>query len=175
MITQNTTAIDTEQKIIQYFQNLKEIKWLRTKLTKLEARKNQIENDIKNNNFYLSPDDNMSVDYSLESVSSSPVCLSPIEKKIDAAFKKLEKELENVCTEILEIKMTIRELEQKTEKINFILELLTEEKQKLIKFRYEEKQNYTYISNKLHMSKSTINKNKENVLCEISQYIKNFN
>lgn len=174
MTSNNKIINETEQKLVKYFHDIKEIQWLKTKLQKLENRKKQVEEDIKNSNISLCADENLSVDYSKENIRCQPTCKSPIERKIETAFKKLDNEKDHICSEIIEIKITVREIEESIEKIEFILNLLEEDKRKLIKMKYDEKRNYIFISSELHISKSTINRAKESILYDISKYMCTF-
>lgn len=159
----------TEDKIKSYYRQQAEMERFNHRLDLLYRHKEDIQKDID--------ESNISLDYSLRGINydkdrvQTSVLSSVQEDAIEKAFLRLEKQLENMDIEILDVKLSIRELERKISDTEFIINKLNDDARDFIRLRYKEHKSLRQISIRLNASEATIWRLREAVLYDISKWI----
>lgn len=165
MFVKDEIIRETENKIIKYYQNIKEIQWQNVRSIKLQERLKKVKLDIEHSNIILCIP-SISIDYSIDKVDGGKV-ESSIDKAVDKAFYKLEEEVNRINAELIEVGIIIRKLEGDNDKMEYTLNLLNDESKKLIKLKYGQKESQTKIAYELNMSRATIELMREEILKDI--------
>ena len=159
----------TEEKIREYYRNIEEIERLEHRGRLLDRQKTDIKEDIKNSNISLQCT-LQGIDYEGVRVQTSNTS-SQQDKAIEKAFEKLENQLEKINCEVIEIKILKRDLEKKSNDINFIIGKLNERAKEFVIMRYKNKRSYRFISGVLHLSNTSISRFRIEILEAISKWL----
>jgi hypothetical protein len=155
-----------EEKVREFYKDIEYGGRLKSKLHLLIKQKDEVENDIENSNISLTVD--------IQAVKYDFIKLGTISKQsqqdklIEQAFKNLEAQLYKINYEIIRIKILIRDLENKTNDIKFIIENLNEEYIKFLEMRYKNKKAFNDIGYTLNMSETSARRLRIEILSEIS-------
>ena len=160
-----------EQKLKDFFSGAHEIERLNHNLDLLYRHKSETQKDIYESNTTLDP--NMKViNYNNNKIRTFSTN-HPQEKSINHAFDKLEKKLQKLDEEIIDVKYEIREIEKKINDISFLINKMSKESYELIKLKYKDKKSAVYICSKLHLSESGFYRLKELILTDLSNFLFN--
>lgn len=162
----NIDLEDTERMIISYYRDLKQLAWLKNKISLYEKQLLEIKKDIENGNIYFSTDIK-AVSYDSVSVQSS--LIQGLEKNIDFGYSKLEKEYSNIQEKIADTKAEIRLIEENTAHLGYIISLLNENSKKFLEQYYlRSNKSYVSIGLDLNVSHTTVSRLKRETLRSIN-------
>lgn len=162
---------ETENKVINYYRNLKTIQYYKIQVKNTTDRLESIQRDMKNSNIQWSSS-TASIDYTKDIVIGSTTIFNGIDKQIDIAYKKLEDEQKGLQYDIMNYKEKIRKLEKENGKLEGILNLLNEESKQLIELKYKDNKSFEIISFQLKSSESSVRRKKDQILQDISRWFK---
>ena len=152
-----------KKRIEQYYHTEKVLAWNRGKLERLTKRLEEIERD---RNSPLLPvclnTDLQGIQYDTI-VKSGGLPSSPMDRNIEQIYNTLDKAYEKTQNEMIQLKITIQQLEDSQEQMDFYIHLLNEECQKILEYRHKQKKGVVQISFLLNLSKSSVSR----MLCEI--------
>ena len=145
--------------IEQYYHTEKVLAWNRGKLERLTKRLEEIERD---RNSPLLPvclnTDLQGIQYDTI-VKSRGLPSSPMDRNIEQIYNTLDKAYEKTQNEMIQLKITIQQLEDSQEQMQYYIHFLSSQSRKLLEYKYNENKSVTQISFLLHLSKSTICRN----------------
>jgi len=165
---------EIETEIKSYCRDLNQLNWFNEKIELYEKQCNEIMDDIGNTNISFRCDiRGVSYDTPVVQTSGTP----GLERMIDIAFDKMERELEVINKKITDTKIQIRTLEEKTAKLKYCIGLLSGEAQSFLElYYYKKRKSYVSIGLELNVSHSTVGRIKKEVLQQIDlllNYLKN--
>ena len=79
-----------------------------------------------------------------------------MDRNIEQIYNTLDKAYEKTQNEMIQLKITIQQLEDSQEQMQYYIHFLSSESRKLLEYKYNENKSVTQISFLLHLSKSTI-------------------
>lgn len=161
---------EIENRLYNYFRQLKEIDKLEYKCSVLEQQKNKIMTDIKNTNINIEPEI-ASIDYSMEKVQVSHSDTSYAEAAAIKEITKLENEWTSIKKQILKLHARIRDIKYQTADMEYFINNLSDIYRSFICLKYKDGKSLEYIGDELHMSKSTAFKLKNNIINSIANSI----
>ena len=164
------TFKETEDKIAEYYRSLKILGGLRHKLEVYRKRKANIESKIENSIIKLQ-NDFSAVSYSAVSGGEGGIKTSPQEKAVDKAFLILEKNLEEVNSEILLIEEQINNIEAENSDMEYILNGIKKEHREVMDYIYKYKRGTLKASMDLHLGRATIYRKKEEVIKDVMKWL----
>lgn len=158
-----------EGRLYRYYKDMSEIDRLEYRCMVLEKAKEQLREDIRNTNISIETELNMGIIYEEKVQSSSGS--SYAEQETIRQVEKLEQEWKNTRRQILKIHARIREIKNKNADMNYIMRLLGSKYKLIAEMKYKEELSLDQIGNKLHMDKSTVSRNRERIVMDVSKLI----
>lgn len=163
---------NTEQILIEYYQDIYKHKLLKSKLKLFNDEKITLEKELRNNNMKLSS--NLK---SQQFLTTTQDITRPTSHKymIENAYSSMEVRVYYLLTKIYELQPQIIELEVRLHDIEYILNSIKNDYEDLYQYlylRYNRKQSIIAISFELHLSESTVWRLKPYALsCFYQRYI----
>lgn len=158
----------TEGRLYRYYRQLKLIDKLKHKVVILYKQIQQIQEDIKNNRVFISPDIN-GIDYSAEKVISSSDGSSYFEKEFVRAVDMLDRELVFKKRKILKLNVRIRQMEEEIEDMKYNISMLSEECKRFVEWKYgTDSKNIEFIAENLGMALATAYRKREEIVDSIA-------
>ena len=152
-----------KKKIEQYYYNEKVMVWNQKELERLTKRLQEIERDRTSPLLPVSLDtDLQGIRYDSIGGKSGRITQSPMERKIEAIYDKLDRNYEETQQKILELKIKIQKLEDSQEQIAFYIHMLKEESKKLLEYKHKQNKGILQISYSMNLSKSSVSR----LLCD---------
>ena len=153
----------TKENLKGYYRNLREIKRLQRKTERLKEQRQKIIDAINNDNVFLEADVRA---VSLDNISASPrgFHISPQEKAVDTAYRKLDDKQNELYYEIVEAELLIGEIQLANADTEYFLQNLDCEDLKLIELYFRDRKTFLQISFELNMSVSTVNRRLNKIL-----------
>ncbi len=168
------TFKETENKIEEYYRSLKILGGLRHKLEVYRKRKANIESKIENSIIKLQ-NDFSAVNYIAVSGGEGGIKTSPQEKAVDKAFLILEKNLEEVNSEILLIEEQINNIEAENSDMEYILNGIKLEYINILESLYKYNNGTLKAAMECNMDRTTIYRKKDKVINEVMQFLNFYN
>ena len=164
------TFKETEDKIAEYYRRLKILGGLRHKLEVYRKRKANIESKIENSIIKLE-NDFSAVNYRTVSCGEGGIKTSPQEKAVDKAFLILEKNLEEVNSEILLIEEQINNIEAENSDMEYTLKDIKPEYINILESLYKYNNGTLRTSMNYNMDKSTVSRKKDKAVREVMMWL----
>jgi len=158
----------TERKLYNYFEQEEVIKSIKCKIEKLEKQVEQITEDIKNNNVVIT-EESRSISYE-ERVQSSSDCTSYAERELIKAIERLETEKDYKLTKILDLKASMREIEESSYAIEYNIKMLSKEDYNFIELKYKRKLSIEEVADELGMARATAYRKREELIEDIANW-----
>ncbi|WP_097025687.1 hypothetical protein [Clostridium peptidivorans] len=159
-----------EGRLYRYYKDMSEIDKLEYRCMVLEKAKEQLREDIRNTNISIETELNMGISYE-ERVQSSSSGSSYAEQETIRQVEKLEQEWKNTRRQILKAHARIREIKNKNADMNYIIKLLGSKYKLIAEMKYKDELSLDQIGNRLHMDKSTVSRNRERIVMDVSKLI----
>lgn len=148
---------------------MKKIDRLECKCLILEKQKEAIMQDLRETNVNIEPELNMGISYSSERVQTSSSGTSYAEAEIMKQIEKLEREWKWTRRKILQLHSQIREIKRQNADMDYIIGRLGTEYRLLVEMKYRDCLSLEKIGDKLCMAKSTVSRNRERIVEDISK------
>ncbi|WP_291568573.1 hypothetical protein [Clostridium sp. UBA2485] len=158
----------TERKLYNFYSKDKKINSLKNKIEILEKQIRDIENDLRTCNVNIE-EESRSISYE-ERVQSSGDGCSYAERAIIRATEKQLQDIEKKKYEIEITKGLIRDIELDNSIIEYNIKFLNDESKILLKLKYKDKKKEWQIGQKLNSSQSRVNKMKNDLIKDISNW-----
>ena len=159
----------TERALYGYYDDEKEIKNISAEVEMLESNICEIEEDIKNTNIKIDYYQN-GVSIS-ERVQTSSLGISFAEREICNAIEKLENEHAMKTRRLLKLKKRLRKIKEKNSRMKLNLEMLENDLQMILKYKYSDKKSVQSIALALNYSNSTAGRRKDQLVLNVAQFI----
>ena len=159
----------TEGALYGYYEDEKEIKNIVAEIEILEANIAEIEEDIKNTN--------VKIDYYQngtgisERVQTSSSGTSFAEQEICNAIEKLENEHAMKIRRLLKLRKRLRKIKEKNSRMKLNLEMLEEDSQQILKYKYSYKKSIQSIALALNYSNSTAGRRKDELVLNVARFM----
>lgn len=167
---------NTEQILIQYYQDIYKLKLLKSKLKLFNDEKITLEKELKNNNMKLTSSLKSQQFLTITEDITKPTKHQNI---VEHAYSTMEIRVFHLLTQIYELQPQIITLEAHLHDIEYILHSIKndyEDFYKYIDLRYNLKQSIITISFELHLSESSVCRLKPYALsCFYQRYINTIN
>jgi len=159
-----------EDRIKAYYRDKRSLAYNEHRLNMLNRHRDEAQRDIDTDNIRLLRADLQGISYDKDKVQTSGSA-SPQEKALDNAFARLEQKIKALDIEILDTKQLIREFEQKTSDMEFIIGQLSNEARRLIEMRYKENRSGRAIEIELNLSESSVWRFHQDILEDMTKWI----
>lgn len=167
---------NTEQILIQYYQDIYKLKLLQSKLQLFTDEKITLEKELRNNNMKLTS--NLKSQQFL-TTNKDIDTTKPHKDMVQHAYSIMELRVFHLLSKIYELQPQIITLEAKLHDIEYILDSIKNDYEDFYKFidlRYNKKQSIIAMSFVLHLSESTVCRMKPYALsCFYHRYINTIN
>ncbi|AAO36632.1 phage protein (plasmid) [Clostridium tetani] len=160
----------TEGRIYRYYDNLKNIEKLEYRCMVLEKTKEQLRQDIRNNNVDIETELNMGISYS-EKVQSSSLGVSYAEQETIKQIDKLMEEWKYTRKLILRLHARIRKTKNENAEMEYIIGLLGTQYRLIAEMKYKDKLSLEKIGFNLNMDKSTVSRVRVKIVEDISKVL----
>lgn len=165
---------NTEQILVQYYQDIYQLKLLQSKLQLFTDEKITLEKELRNNNMKLTS--NLKSQQFI-TTNKEIDTTKPHKEMVQHAYSVMELRVFHLLSQIYALQPQIITLESKLHDIEYILDSIKndyEDFYKYIYLRYNKKQSIIAISFELHLSESTVCRMKPYALsCFYLRYINN--
>ncbi|WFD12000.1 hypothetical protein [Tepidibacter hydrothermalis] len=162
----------TEGMLYGYFKNKRDINMMRHKILVFENKKNILEHIIKNtdiSSLQCLNGDIKGINYEGERVQTSIGRESYFEKALLKEIEKVENEYIYTNKKIIKLKLKVAEKEPKVSEVEYITKKLSEEAKLYIDLRYGEQSSFNEIARELHISKSTAERRRGEIVEDIAK------
>ena len=152
-----------EQKIKDYYKGLREIERNKKKLEMLLRQKTEVENDISNSNISL--EINLrGIAYDGLNIQITGIKSSSQERALENAISFLEKQLESLEAQVIEVKTELRILENQIHDVEYAIDQLSNEEKCILKLIYKDKKTYLQVGIILNMSHASVSRKNNKVI-----------
>lgn len=159
----NDDRLDIENKLRNYYTDIKKINILEEKIKSLKDIKERIEDNIRNCNVKVEPDLNMGVSYG-EKVQTSSTGTGYAEGQIVKQIEKQEKKAQELQEEITKTLLEISDLSSKNAILKSILDRLGHVYIDIIQMYYRKGMSNRTIGMELNLDEKTIRSKKKEAL-----------
>lgn len=160
----------TEGRVYRYYDNLKNIEKLQYRCMVLEKTKEQLRQDIRNNNVNIETELNMGISYS-EKVQSSSLGVSYAEQETIKQIDKLMEECKDTKKQILKLHARIRKAKNENAEMEYIIGILGTQYRLIAEMKYKDKLSLEKIGLNLNMDKSTVSRTRERIVEDVSKLL----
>lgn len=167
----NMAYSNMENRIKKYYKNLNLVKAKKIQKESYIKRLERIEKDYNRLNKSIRLNSDLQgVTYDRVIVSGGSLPMSDMDKQVESIFKKFEQDIVNLYERVFTTECEVRALEGNNDKLNELLNLLSDESQKVIELKYNQNYSYERIAEEVPMSKANVYRKIKLILKELYSY-----
>lgn len=173
----------TEGILYRYYKDKRDINMMHQKILILENKKNKLEHILKTTDipmllgvdkkFYkenITYSDIQGISYDGVKIQSSGSKESHFEKDLMRIIEDVEKNFSDTRRKIIKLQLKLTEKEANINEIEYVLKHLNEEARMFIDLKYGEKASFYDIATSLHISKSTAERRRGEIIENIAKF-----